>query len=332
MIRLFRVFVPTSVVALLLSEIILTFTCYVVAAFMVLDVDPQVFLLYDNGDNGWAGWARIAVVVACIMLGVYFHDLYTQFRIKSRILLFQQIGVVVGLAFLMQSLLFYLRLREMILPAWLMIYGSALTIVFLPTWRIFYSIVVLRATGSERVLLLGASPLVQEIAQQFFEHPETGFTVLGYVENLETGEELPGGAVLGHISELRQIVTKLRPERIVVGMSERRDRLPVNDLLEMRLSGIHIEDALTTYEATFGRISTRELRPSQLVFSTELGPNQARVMLQSIYSLGIAIVATAIMSPVMLLVFLLVRLSSSGPALYRHRRVGKTAVPFTLFH
>src|SRR5260370_33973435 len=135
MIRLFRVFVPTSVVALLLSEIILTYTCYVIAAFVVLDVDPQVFLLYDNG------WARIAVVVACIMLGVYFHDLYTQFRIKSRILLFQQIGVVVGLAFLMQSLLFYLRLREMILPAWLMIYGSALTIVFLPTWRIFYSIV-----------------------------------------------------------------------------------------------------------------------------------------------------------------------------------------------
>jgi len=105
----------------------------------------------------------------------------------------------------------------------------------------------------------------------------------------------------------------------------------VNELLEMRLSGIHIEDALTTYEATFGRISTRELRPSQLVFSTELGPNQARVMLQSIYSLGIAIVGTVILSPLMLLVFLLVRLSSRGPALYRQRRVGKNDVPFTLF-
>ena len=325
MIRLFRVFVPTSVVALLLSEIILTYTCYVIAAFVVLDVDPQVFLLYDNG------WVHIAIVVACIMLGVYFHDLYTQFRIKSRILLFQQIGVVLGLAFLMQSLLVYLRLRELILPTWLMIGGSTLVIIILPTWRIFYSTVVLRAMGSERVLLLGASSLVQEIARHFFEHPETGFTVLGYVENLEIGAELPGGAVLGHISELRRIVNELKPERIVVGMAERRARLPVNELLEMRLSGIHIEDALTTYEATFGRISTRELRPSQLVFSTELGPNQARVMLQSIYSLGIALVGTVILSPVMLLVFVLVRLSSSGPALYRQRRVGKNDVPFTLF-
>src|SRR5258708_4247802 len=325
MIRLFRVFVPTSVVALLLSEIILTYTCYVIAAFVVLDVDPQVFLLYDNG------WVRIAIVVACIMLGVYFHDLYTQFRIKSRILLFQQIGVVLGLAFLMKSLLVYLRLRVLLLHTWLMIGGSTLVIIILPTWRIFYSTVVLRAMGSERVLLLGASSLVQEIARHFLEHPETGFKVLGYVENLEIGAELPGGAVLGHISELRRIVNELKPERIVVGMAERRARLPVNDLLEMRLSGIHIEDALTTYEATFGRISTRELRPSQLVFSTELGPNQARVMLQSIYSLGIAIVGTVILSPVMLLVFLLVRLSSRGPGLYRQRRVGKNDVPFTLY-
>jgi sugar transferase (PEP-CTERM system associated) len=325
MIRLFRVFVPTSVVALLLSEIILTYTCYVIAAFVVLDVDPQVFLLYDNGA------ARIALVVACVMLGVYFHDLYTHFRIHSRILLFQQIGVVLGLAFLMQSLLVYLRLRELILPTWLMIGGSTLIIIVLPTWRIFYSTVVLRAMGSERVLLLGASTLIQEISRHFLEHPETGFTVLGYVENLDIGAELPGGSVLGHIAELREIVSKLKPDRIVVGMSERRARLPVNELLEMRLSGIHIEDALTTYEATFGRISTRELRPSQLVFSTELGPNEARVMLQTIYSLAIAIVGTVILAPVMLLVFLLVRLTSKGPALYRQRRAGKNDIPFTLY-
>ena len=325
MIRLFRVFVPTSVVALLASEIILTFTCYVIACFLMLDVDPQVFLFYDGG------WVRITAVVVCIMMGVYFHDLYNHFRIKSRILLYQQFGVVVGLAFLMQSLLVYLRLRELILPTWIMLVGSTLTILIVPAWRIFYSTVVLRATGSERVLLLGASSLVQEIGQHFLDHPEAGFVALGYIENLETGAELPGGAVLGPISELQQIVKRLKPERIVVGMSERRDRLPVNQLLEMRLAGIHIEDVLTTYEATFGRISTRELRPSQLVFSKELGPNRAGVMLQSMYSMGIAIIGSILMSPVMLLVFLLVRLSSRGPALYRQTRVGKNDVPFTLY-
>jgi sugar transferase (PEP-CTERM system associated) len=325
MIRLFRVFVPSSVIALLLSEVILIYTCYVVATFIVLYEDPQVFLFYDNG------WGRIGIVVLCIILGIYFHDLYGQFRIKSRILLLQQMGVAVGIAFLVQALLGYLRLRDLILPTWLMIIGSSMVLVLLPLWRIFYSAVVFKAAGSERLLFLGTSTIVQEIAQYLAEHPETGLSVLGYVDNSDSGVQPAGAQILGRIPDLHRIVDELKPDRIVVGMSERRDRLPVNQLLSLRLSGIPIEDALTTYEATFGRISTRELRPSQLVFSKELGPNPSRVMLQSIYSLAIAMVATVIASPVMLLVAGLVRLTSPGPALFRQQRVGKNDVIFTLY-
>jgi lipopolysaccharide/colanic/teichoic acid biosynthesis glycosyltransferase len=54
-------------------------------------------------------------------------------------------------------------------------------------------------------------------------------------------------------------------------------------------------------------------------------------MLQSIYSMGIAIIGSILLSPVMMLVFLLVRLSSRGPALYRQTRVGKNDVLFTLY-
>jgi exopolysaccharide biosynthesis polyprenyl glycosylphosphotransferase len=99
----------------------------------------------------------------------------------------------------------------------------------------------------------------------------------------------------------------------------------------LRLSGIHIEDALTTYETTFGRISTRELRPSQLIFSAELGPNPNRVLLQSVYSMVIAFIAALIALPIMALVAIAVKLSSSGPALYQQRRVGKNDVPFMLY-
>lgn len=318
MIRLFRVFIPSSVLALLVSEVILVYTCYVVATFVVLHEDPQVFLFYDNG------WWKIAVVAVCIVVGIYFHDLYQHFRIKSRILLLQQMGLVVGIAFLVQALLGYLRFPDLVLPTWLMIVGSLMALVLVPAWRIFYSSVVFKAMGTERVLFLGTSAAVKEIGDHFTEHPETGFTVLGYVDNTE-------GDTLGPISKLREIVEELKPDRIVVGMTERRERLPVNQLLDLRLSGIPIEDSMTTYEATFSRISTRELRPSQLIFSTELGPNQGRVMMQSIYSMAIAVIAAAITLPLMLLIAVAVRLTSPGPALFRQQRVGKNDVVFTLY-
>ena len=47
--------------------------------------------------------------------------------------------------------------------------------------------------------------------------------------------------------------------------------------------------------------------------------------------MAIAVVAAVIMSPVMLLVAGLVRLSSPGPALFRQQRVGKNDVVFTLY-
>lgn len=326
MVRLFRVFVPTSVITLLLSEIILIFSCYILACFFVLDSDPAVFLLYEGG------LARITLVVGCVMLGVYFHDLFTQFRIKSRILLLQQVCLVLGIAFLTQALLSYLKLPNWIMPRWVMILGSGLLLVFLPAWHVIYTSFVMSAMGSDRVLFLGASSLIEEISEYIVEHPEVGLSAIGYLDDCHDPQpELPGMRRIGCINDLLQTVKDTHPDRIVVGMSERRGRLPVQELLDMRFSGIRIEDALTTYEVTFGRVCVRGLRPSQLIFSAELGPRRNRVFWQSVYSFVLALLGTVIAAPIMLLVALVVRLTSSGPVLYRQVRVGRDGVPFTLY-
>lgn len=330
MIRLFRVFVPTSVLGLLVSEFLLIYACYVAATFLLYEFittefDPQFFLFNDNG------LLRIGLIVGCIMAGIYFHDLYAKFRVKSKILLLQQLCLVVGIAFLTQALLMYLKQPNWIVPKWLMIFGSALTLLLLPAWRLFYSTVGLRALGIQRLLFLGSSPVVREIAAYIQEHPEIGMMTAGYVDDLEPGTPLPGGKLMGSIADLDQVVQAIKPNRIVVGMTERRQRLPVNSLLELRFSGIHIEDALVTYEATFGRISIRELRPSQLIFSTELGPRGHSVFWHSAFSLAIAALLAVLFAPLMLLVAIAVKLTSRGPVLHRQKRVGLNDIPFTVY-
>src|SRR5580698_2591759 len=99
MIRLFKVSIPGNVVALVVSEIVLVFSCYVLAAYLTIDVAPDIFLLDDEGL-----W-HISLVVAVIILGMYFHDLYEDFRIRSRTLLWQQTSLVLGTAFVLQAAL-----------------------------------------------------------------------------------------------------------------------------------------------------------------------------------------------------------------------------------
>lgn len=317
---MFRRHVSGRVVVLLASEFLLIYSCYVLATFALLRLDGPVFLLDDNG------WLRILIVTLCLIAGIYLHDLYSNLGVHLRDL--QTAGVVAGVAFLAEALLSYLKLQQFVVPRRPMIAGTALTIIAVVAWRVFFNGVLLKLMPSERVIFLGNSAIVQEIIGQLARHPEKGMTPLGFLDDTSP----PCHQRLGGIADLGEVVGRLRPHRIVVALTERRSTLPLVRLLEMRLSGIRIEDALSTYEAAFERISTRELRPSQLIFSsTELGPNRNRVILQSVYSMTAAALAALIAMPVMLCVAVLVKLTSPGPALLRQQRVGKNDRPFTLY-
>ena len=318
MTRLFRVFIPTSVLALLISEVILLHFCFVMALILVTDVDPEFVLFYDGG------LPRISIAVLSILVALYFQDLYNELRIRSRIYLWQQFSMAVGLAFLVQGMSTYVN-PTLTLSRWLMIYASGFILLLLPAWRILFCRLVLTAMNAPKILLLGTSPVLVEISKRLQERIEMGFTVIGYLDDGAAGAEPPAmGTVprLGTLDDLREVVSAKKPERIVVGMPERRARLPMYDLLDLRLSGIHVEEAAALYESCFGRVSTRDLRPSQLVFSSELGPNGSSVAMQQIYSFLVALLGAILTFPLMLLAALLVRVTSKGPVMYKQTRVG----------
>lgn len=313
MFRLFQHLIPANILILLLAEAGLLTTCYAAAAYLMLGVDPTVFLLYDRG------LARILVVVATIMMGLYFHDLYSQVRVRSRVVLLQQCVQVMGIAFLAQALVSYVS-ADWILPRWVMMSGSAAALAALYGWRIVYSAVVLAAMGTVRVLLLGSSCLIREIAEEIAERPQLGMTVVGCY-----GDEGLSGP------RLMELVRETQPDRIVVGVRERRGRLPLEELMELRFSGIRIEEAASAFEAICGRVALAELQPAHLIFSRELGPDPVRVVLQSLYSSLLAVAGTLVTVPVMIVVAAAIKLTSPGPVLFRQLRVGRNGRTFVLY-
>ena len=325
MVRLFRVFVPVGSLALLVSEVALVTSAFVLAAYLVLEFDPQVYLFYDGG------LYRILLVAASVILGLHFHDLYTNIYVKSRMLLLQQLSLVMGMAFLAQGLISY-GSRALRMPIHIMVPGSAIAMLWIFVWRVFYSRYLLRVVGAQRLLFVGGSPVVEAITTHLTGHPELGMAVIGYVDDgVASGTLRTGGKVLGPLASLRDIALAMAPDRIVVGMSERRQRMPIADLLELRFSGIVIEEASTTYESVCMRISTLELRPSQLVFSGELGPRRGILVVQAIYNLGLALIGTVVFLPLMVMAAIGIKLTSPGPVLYRQTRVGLDDRLFTLY-
>ncbi len=324
MIRIFRVSVSGRVLALLVSEIVLTSLCFFLAAYFVLGVEVSSYFL-DEG-----GLIRVGVVVASIILGLHFIDLYTRIQVKSRMRLLMDLNQVIGIALLTQGLISYAS-PQLRLGRGTMLLGTIMSFVVLFAWRIFYAGFIVSAPG-ERILFLGANPIVEEIAEHVAAHPELGLSIVGFLTNaVSAGTQLRGGKALGPIADVRKVANETQPSRIVVGMTERREKMPVPDLLELRFAGFVIEEAGSAFEAVCGRISTKELRPSQLIFSGELGPRLGSVFIQDVLNFLISLVGAIVTLPIMLLVALAVKLTSRGPVLYKQTRVGKNGVTFLVY-
>ena len=310
-------------VALLVSEIILVLACYTLALFIpFLHVDVQ-FYLFDSNH-----WWKLLFLTGFIILGFYLQDLYADLRIISRILLVQQVCLSVGCALLGAALLGYVR-AELLWGRWLMIIGSLGVIIVIPTWRVFFWRYIIAGFRSDRVLLMGNSSILGEVIEYIGQRPEFGYSLLGYLcEDEPCGFPIP---CLGKVEDIRKVFEEYQPTRIVVGMAERRNRLPAEELLDIRFSGILIEDAADTYEMALRRVCSRKIQPSQLIFSSGLGPRKHAITLQKLYSFLIGVTGLIVLSPFMLLTALAVKLSSPGPMLYRQKRVGLNGKPFWVY-
>jgi lipopolysaccharide/colanic/teichoic acid biosynthesis glycosyltransferase len=316
----------TRILSLLVPETILIFSCYILAAYWSGGADPSVFLLYDNG------LLQIALVAAGVLVGLQLNKLYVQIGVRSKILLVQQLCLTLGVTFLLESLLSYLRISELVLAPSVMLLGSALTLAVLLVWRMFYSAALWKSLGAKRVLFYGTNAAALEAGSRLAAHPELGLSAAGYIDDdRPAGTLLNGGRVLGSTADLARVVSEVRPDRIVVGVSERRHGVPFRELLDLQFSGIEVQRVAELYEAACERVCVAELMPSQLIFSDELGARRGAIALQAIYSNVAALAGLALLAVLLLPIAAAIKLSSPGPVIEGRLHWGVNLVPLTLY-
>ena len=137
-------------------------------------------------------------------------------------------------------------------------------------------------------------------------------------------------SVIGHIGELAEIVKRERVERVVVAMREGRGKMPVVDLLDLKMKGISIEEATTLYEKITGRIAVENLRPSWLIFSDGFKKSKVSHFYKRLFAIILSIIGLILFFPVMIILTILVKFDSKGPVLFRQDRVGENGRIFQL--
>jgi sugar transferase (PEP-CTERM system associated) len=205
-----------------------------------------------------------------------------------------------------------------------------LTLVAVPAWRWAFKGLTRDPHLDERVLIVGTGASARALARQLGTQRNFAYRLIGFVDDGATDARVRQHEIIGTIADLGRITTERRVDRIVVSLADRRGRLPIDQLLRAKLSGVRVEDATTTYERLTGKILIDDLRPSWLIFSDGFQASRATRAIKRMLDLAFAVVGLTFAAPLMALTALAVALESRGPVLYWQERVGEHGRIFTL--
>ncbi len=305
----------------------------VFAAELLLIAGSMGFVLhhYSPDDELSTSVWKCAVVSGLCMLCLYYNDLYDLTVVRSTREVFIRLLQSVGSALILIALLY-------LLVPWLMVADGASLPAFaifltsILAWRLVFNHVTRLGSFGERVLIVGTDVTAQTVAHQIRAQEDFGYDIVGFIDDdaSRVMQSIGEWRIVGTPEDIEPVIARLAVDRLIVGMSDRRGRLPVRALLRTKLRGIRVEDINTVYERLTGKLLVEDLRPSWLIFSDDYCASRWTRRSKRIFDTTLALVGLVVATPFVLLTALAVWLESGSPVLYRQERVGENGRLFTL--
>ena len=323
MIRLFKHYIPHAVLLLGLIDLVLLYA----AGEVAWQLRAQQ-LHIDGGSIGGRFGSLLAfaliVQTGMIAVGVYGAEALRSMRYAvARLLVAVSLGII-ALSFV-----------DFIFPGldfWrsTLAYAMFLSIVALIFNRLVIGGILGAGAFRRRVLVLGAGPRAQRL-RLLSERPESGFVIVGYVA-MHDGQAVVEEAIArGAIHDLTRFVSNLGASEVGLALEERRNALPLKDLLRIKTAGVHVNDFSSFMERETGRVDLDTLNPSWLIFSD--GFSSGRMVssfAKRLFDIAASSLLLLLTFPLILMFAVLVKIDSRGPAFFRQERIGLYGQPFDL--
>ena len=311
MIRLFNVYYPTRTLVLLLCEALLVGSSFLLATTYLIGPDTYIALIYENG------LLKIVGVTALTLLLSYYFDLYEPQRISGRWEIYFRLLLVLSvLSFILAGLVYFFP--EVDIGPNVLVAGVSILTIALVIWRSAYEWIIGLSVFRERVYVLGSGARARTVVETLRTRRDAGMEVVD-----GAGKQESSGQLERFAADLRAFrKPKLRIDRVIVAMEDRRGSMPVRELLDLRLHGVVVEDASSLMERLSGKLPLEGLNPSTLIFTHGFNVKASQQIVRRLASITVSFILLAICLPFIPFIILAVRLSSPGPILFRQTRVG----------
>lgn len=327
-IRLFGFYFPSLYFALAVGEFCVLFGTVVAATFVRFD-GSWVEVLRVLGPLCYrALFISLILSISLAALGLYQNHAYEGFTGQE---------LRAGVAFLMGWIL--LGLIYYVLPELYVGRGvSAIACIFGLAGIALIRLGFFRIVDIEKlkpvVLIYGAGRKARWVHDRLQRAvTRSGIRLLGFVNTGEPIKVSSDAPVFPLTESLYDYARRRRVDEIVVAVDDRRNMLPMNDLLQCRLSGITILDTPTFLERETGTVDLELTDPSWLVFGHGFRYGFSITGVKRSLDIAFGLILLLVSSPIVLLTALAIKLEEGtrAPILYRQTRVGERGRLFKLY-
>ena len=314
----------------LYRKVAVTDVLSVAAALLVtewLRFGVKVSSLLDVGAShlGLVLGTPLAVLAAYSVFHLYDAHRYTPAEEFRRIMLAVSLGVTAIAMFSLGS-------QTDLSRPWLALSWSLAVIFGLASRRVWHErIDAARARGrlSFSTIVVGSNSEAKHLAE-LMRRPGFGFQPLGVVSTGSRDYQNTGLPMLGTVEDLRDLIRAAGAECIFVASSAMSPEEMAHVAKAVRLEGVEVRVTATLPEVLSSRLSVQPLGGVTALSLRPVRLSGTQAIAKRIFDLTLSGIGLALISPILLVIGLSVKISSSGPILYRQSRVGRGGRPFTM--
>jgi sugar transferase (PEP-CTERM system associated) len=183
---------------------------------------------------------------------------------------------------------------------------------------------------ARRILVLGTGENAAEIEGLEESSESCGLNCVGFLDVERNSVHVSPSRVISTSGSLLQLCIGRQVSEIVVALQERRGMIPVDELMDCKLSGIPIYDFMTFMERETGRCDLKALRPSWFIFAEGFTGGLIQQGVKRGLDVVLSIILLIITLPLMGATALAIRVESPGPVFYLQKRVGLNGKVFDI--
>ena len=280
-------------------------------------------------------------IVPLYLLLYYAFNLYTPKRVQGRrlelsnIIMANTVGILIVFAgfFLVLSYTEEAKNFSRSMFAYFYIFNIVLEEVERLVVRGFLRSIRRRGYNQKHILLVGYSKAAEQYIDRIKQNPQWGYNIRGILDdNIARGTVYKGVKVIGSIENLTFILPENKLDEIAITLGLEEYYKLEKIVSQCEKSGVH-----TKFIPDYGNIiPTRPYTEDLLglpVINIRYVPlsNTFNAMIKRLMDIVGSIICIVIFSPVMLLSAILVKITSSGPLIFKQERVGLHNEKFMMY-